>query len=96
MSAYLILDSKIHDHAMYEQYKLKAKPIAEKYDGVYRARGGALEVVENDLWAPTRVVVIEFPSVERANAFVNSEEYAEVKPLRLKSSECTVLIVDGA
>jgi len=95
MSAFLILDSKINDPEAYEEYKKQAKPIAEKYGGVYRVRGGALETVESDLWTPTRMVVIEFPDMTRAQAFVNSPEYAPVKSIRHNSADCTVLIVEG-
>ena len=96
MSAYLIVDSQIDDAQAYEEYKRLAKPIAEKYGGVYRARGGALDVAENDLWTPARIVIIEFPDMAAARAFVDSEEYAPVKPLRRNSARCTLLIVEGA
>jgi len=95
MSAFLILDSAIHDPETYEEYKKQAKPIAEKYGGAYRARGGALEIMEADLWTPTRIVIIEFPDVKSAQDFMNSDEYALVKPIREKSAQCTVFILDG-
>jgi len=95
MSAYLIVDTKINDTEVYEEYKSLAKPIAEKYGGVYRARGGELDVRETDLWTPTRVVIIEFPDMQSAQAFVDSDEYAPVKPLRQNNAECTLFIVDG-
>ncbi|MBL8483156.1 MAG: DUF1330 domain-containing protein [Rhodocyclaceae bacterium] len=96
MSAFLIVDTKIHDPEAYEVYKNLAKPIAEKYGGVYRARGGAMDLRENQLWTPTRVVIIEFPDVQSAQRFVDSEEYAPVKPLRLAAAECTLFILQGA
>lgn len=95
MSAYLIVDTKINNQDVYEEYKKLAKPIAEKFGGVYRARGGAMDVRETDLWTPTRVVIIEFPDMKSAQAFVDSEEYAPVKPLRLTNAECTLVIVEG-
>lgn len=95
MSAYLIVDTKINDAEVYEEYKSLAKPIAEKYGGMYRARGGELDVRETDLWTPTRVVIIEFPDMQSAQAFVNSDEYAPVKLLRQNNAECTLFIVDG-
>jgi len=95
MSAYLIVDTKISNPTVYEEYKKLAKPIAEKYGGVYKARGGAIDLRENDLWTPTRIVIIEFPDVKSAQAFVDSEEYAPVKPLRRDNAECTLFIVDG-
>ena len=96
MSAFLIVDTLIENPEAYEEYKKLAKPIAEKYGGQYRARGGAMEVLETDLWTPTRMVIIEFPDMEAARAFVDSEEYAPVKPMRRDNAQCTLLILDGA
>lgn len=95
MSAYLIVDTRIHDPAKYEEYKKLAKPIAEKYGGVYRVRGGSVDLRENDLWTPTRMVVIEFPDVEAARAFLDSDEYAPVKSIRALHADCTLFIVEG-
>jgi uncharacterized protein (DUF1330 family) len=96
MSAFLIVDTKIKNADEYEKYKALAKPIAEKYGGMYRARGGEMDIRETDLWTPTRMVIIEFPDMASARAFLDSDEYAPVKPLRLDSAECTLLILDGS
>ena len=95
MSAFLIVDTQIHNPEIYENYKRLAKPIAEKYGGVYRARGGAMDVRETALWTPTRIVIIEFPDVKSAQAFVDSDEYAPVKPLRTDNADCPLFIVEG-
>ena len=95
MSAFLIVDTKIENPGEYEEYKKLAKPIAEKYGGVYRARGGEMDIRETDLWTPTRMVIIEFPDMNSARAFVDSDEYAPVKPLRRNNAKCTLLILDG-
>ena len=95
MSAFVVVDTRIENAEKYEEYKLLAKPIAEKYGGSYRARGGELDIRETDLWTPTRVVIIEFPDMDSARAFVDSEEYVPVKPLRRNNAQCTLFIVDG-
>ena len=95
MSAFLIVDTKIENPDEYEEYKKQAKPIAEKYGGVYRARGGEMDIRETDLWTPTRMVIVEFPDMKSARAFVDSDEYAPVKPLRRNNAKCTLLILDG-
>ena len=95
MSAFLIVDTKIKNADAYEEYKKLTKPIAEKYGGNYRARGGEMDIRETDLWTPTRVVIVEFPDMDSARAFVDSEEYAPVKPKRRDNAECTLFIVDG-
>ena len=95
MSAFLVVDTKIDNTVEYEEYKKLCKPIAEQYGGRYRARGGELDIRETDLWTPTRIVIIEFPDMDAARAFVDSDEYAPVKPLRRNNAECTLFIVDG-
>ncbi len=95
MSAYLIVDTKIKNPEDYEEYKARARPIAEKFGGVYRVRGGEMEVRETDLWTPTRIVIIEFPDMDAARAFANSDEYAPVKKLRHANADCTLMIVEG-
>lgn len=95
MSAFLIVDTKIENPDKYEEYKKLARPIAEKFGGVYRARGGELDVRETDLWTPTRVVIIEFPDMDSARAFFDSAEYAPVKPMRRDNASCTLFIVEG-
>ena len=94
MSAYLVVDTKISNSEVYEEYKKLAKPIVEKYGGVYRVRGGAMDIRQAELWTPTRIVIIEFTDVKSAQAFLDSEEYAPVKPMRLNNAKCTVFIVD--
>ena len=95
MAAYLVVDTDIQNADEYEKYKALAKPIAEQYGGVYRVRGGSMDVVETDLWSPTRMVIIEFPDMQSARAFVDSEEYAPVKPIRRDNARCTLTILDG-
>ena len=95
MSAFLVVDTNIHNSENYEVYKKLAKPIAEKYGGVYRVRGGAIDLRESELWTPTRIVIIEFPDVKSAHSFVDSDEYSKVKHLRLDNAECTLFIIDG-
>jgi len=95
MTAYVIVDTKINDPEAYETYKAKAKPIAECYGGIYRTRGGDMEVLEADLWTPTRIVVVEFPDMQAARDFASSPEYAPVQAIRHANAKCTLIIVDG-
>lgn len=46
-------------------------------------------------WAPTRLVVLEFPSLEQARRWYDSEDYREPKALRLKSALSDVVMVEG-
>ena len=95
MPVWMIVDTKIADPAAYEDYKVRARPIVERFGGVYRAWGGALTVVEDGLWTPSRLVVIEFPDMAAARGFVDSPDYAPVKALRHAAADCTMALVEG-
>lgn len=95
VTAYLVVDTALTNPEMYETYKLKAKPIVEKYGGEYLARGGSLSVKEHKLWSPTRMVLIKFPSAADAETFYQSEEYQKVLPIGLQSADRTVFILEG-
>jgi uncharacterized protein (DUF1330 family) len=95
MAAFVIADTKIENAAEYEAYKVKAKALAEKFGGRYRARGGELDVIDSELWSPTRIVIIEFPDMAAAKAFAHSAEYAPIAKLRHANAKSTVIIIDG-
>ena len=95
MSAFVIVDTSIRNQEAYEEYKALAGPLVEAFGGVYRARGGELDVREDDLWEPTRLVIVEFPDMDAARAFLDSEEYAPVAEIRHANASCTTVIVNG-
>jgi uncharacterized protein (DUF1330 family) len=95
MSAWVVVDTKISDPEAYEEYKALAGPMVQKYGGTYRARGGETDIVEDDLWSPSRMVIVEFPDMEAARLFAYSDEYSPVAAIRQANADCTVVIVDG-
>ncbi len=95
MPAWLIVDTDVHDPDAYETYKAKARPIVEKHGGEYVARGGALDVIEDDLWTPARLVVIRFPDMGSARAFAEDPDYQPVRAIRRGAARCTLAVVDG-
>ena len=95
MAAYLVVDTRIENAEAYERYKVGAKPIAERHGGEYLARGGALTVLEDGLWTPSRLVIIRFPDVEAAKAFADDPAYAPFKAIRQGAATCTLAIVEG-
>ena len=57
-------------------------------------RGGACEILEGS-WLPPRLVVLEFPTVERARAWWASPEYAPAKALRQQCASTEMLLIEG-
>ena len=94
MPAYIIADLDVTDPAGFEEYRKVVPATIEKYGGRYLVRGGAMETLEGD-WPWKRVVVLEFPSLEQAKRWYNSEEYRDPKALRFKTAKTKVILVDG-
>lgn len=91
---YLIAEAKVSDPAAYESYKQLAQEAIAKFGGRYLVRGGAVEVLEGD-WSPSRVVVVQFASVEQAKRWYNSAEYAEPLAMRKAASRGNLILVEG-
>jgi uncharacterized protein (DUF1330 family) len=94
MAAYFIVNVGVKDPAEYEAYKQAAPATIAQYGGRYLVRGGKHETLEGD-WQPTRLVVLEFPSVEAAKRWYASEEYRRIKPLRLQCATGDLVLVEG-
>jgi uncharacterized protein (DUF1330 family) len=94
MAAYVIADVTVTDLPAMEEYRKQVPATLAKYGGRFLVRGGAHQVVEGD-WKPTRLVVLEFPSLADAQRWYDSEEYRAPKALRMQAGRTSVVIVDG-
>ncbi len=94
MKAYVIVEINIHDHDLYDEYKKLTPATIAAYDGKFLIRGAKTESLEGD-WNPERLVVLEFPSVERAREWWNSPEYSKAKAIRQKAASTKMLVVEG-
>ncbi|MBE3038553.1 MAG: DUF1330 domain-containing protein [Chloroflexi bacterium] len=94
MSAYVILDIKVTDPQVYEEYKKLSPAAVAAYGGKFLARGGKVETLEGD-WAPRRLVVLEFESVARAKQWLDSPEYSQAKKMRHQAALTQTIVVDG-
>ena len=94
MPGYIIVDIVVHDPVAYEPYKKMAQAAIAQYGGRYIVRGGRSEALEGA--QPTRVVVIEFPSLDAAKAWYESEEYQAAIPLRTACSSGRLFIIEGS
>ncbi|MEP2670781.1 MAG: DUF1330 domain-containing protein [Cyclobacteriaceae bacterium] len=94
MPAYVIVDIEITDPKEYEEYKKHTPASLVPYDGKFLTRGGAVENLEGD-WKPKRLVIVEFPSMEKAKAWWNSPGYAPAKLIRQRASNTQMIVADG-
>ena len=95
MAAYLMGEIEVTDPATYEEYRRQVLAVVTKYGGRFIVRGGKVEPLEGG-WSPTRVVALEFPSMEQARKFYRSKEYAPLIELRQRASRGKLILVEGA
>ena len=95
MSAYVIAEVNVTDPEQFAEYRTLVPATIEKYGGRFVVRGGAVETKEGG-WSPSRIVVLEFPSMEKARSWYHSPEYAPALALRLKSASAKLILVEGA
>lgn len=94
MPAYIIADVTIHNAENYEGYKKLTPASIAAYDGKFIVRGGTTETLEGN-WQPGRVVILEFPTIERARQWWASEEYAPAKAIRQANAETKMILIEG-
>ena len=94
MATYLIGDTLLDNPELYEEYKLKATPLVERFGGEYLARGGSMTLKESDLWSPSRMVLIRFPDADSAYRFYNSPEYQAILPISRQSARRTMFMLE--
>ncbi len=94
MKAYVIVEISIHNHDLYDEYKKLTPATIAAYDGKFVARGAKTESLEGD-WNPERIVVLEFPSFDRAKEWWNSPEYSKAKSIRQDAASTKMLVVEG-
>ncbi len=93
MSAYFIARVNIWNREKYKEYLRLVTAIIQKYEGktvVRTEQPVTMEGKEEN----RRIIILEFPSVEKAKEFYNSSEYSVAKSIRKEASEGEVIIVE--
>jgi uncharacterized protein (DUF1330 family) len=95
MAAYVIGEIEVMDPSAYDEYRKQVPATVSKYGGRFVVRGGKAETLEGG-WSPKRIVALEFPSVEQAQKWYRSSEYAPLIKLRQRASRGKLILVEGA
>ena len=91
---YLFANIIVTDSERYQDYRRQVASVVEQYGGRFLVRGGAVDRLERSKEFD-RLVMIEFESVEAAQAFYRSPEYAPLMTLREQATRSQVVIVEG-
>ena len=94
MAVYFVVDIKVHDPQVYEDYRKLVNPTLERYGGKFLVRGGTCETIEGD-WQPQRLVILEFDDTEQFKRWYYSPEYSEARSIRFQASTAQAILVQG-
>ena len=98
--AYFVVEiNKINDAEGFKtitQRPVGGAEVAKGLGGRYLVRGAAPVIAEGDWPANCRIVIVEFPSMERLRAWYASADYADALAVRQTTLDRRLLFVDGA
>ncbi len=94
MAAYVIVRVEVTDPAQYRRYTEKTPATIAKFGGRFLVRGGEAVTLEGP-HESRRIVILEFPSLEQAKAWYASDDYRNVKRLRVDAAQGELLVVNG-
>lgn len=94
MVAYIIVEVETTDEALMTEYRKHTPGAVAKFGGKFVVRGGKTRTLEGG-WKPARMVVLEFPTYEKAEEFYDSEHYKPLLDMRLKAGNSKAILVDG-
>jgi uncharacterized protein (DUF1330 family) len=94
MSGYIIARVNVTDWERYREYMKRTPAAIERFGGKFIVRGGEMVTLEGPP-ETSRIVMIEFASLEQAKAFYHSEDYSRVKKLREGAATGQFLAIAG-
>jgi uncharacterized protein (DUF1330 family) len=94
MAVYVIVQGKVENRGLLDQYVAKAGPAIKSHQGRTIAFDEEPQEVEGKIEHP-RTVIVEFPSMTAFRAWYDSPEYQEILPLRLKATRGTLIVAKG-
>ena len=94
MPGYVIADVTVTDPETYAGYRALTPGTIAAFGGRFLVRGGDHKVIAGD-WTPGRLVLLEFDSLARAEAWYDSPAYVEARAIRQRASNGSLVMVDG-
>lgn len=95
MPAFVFVEINIIDHKLYEEYKKLTPKTVSDFGGKFIVRGGKTEVLEGDP-SHNRMVLLEFPSIDEAQAWWNSQEYTRARLIRQRAATTRMILLEGS
>jgi uncharacterized protein (DUF1330 family) len=96
MPVFLIADVKVTDDAWIPDYAAKVHDIVAKHGGKYLSRSGNIDTIEGQGLDTTLIALIQFPTREALDGFVQDPEYAPFAKARQDGSVSRFHVIDDS
>ena len=94
MAAYIIVRVSVNDWEKYRKYMELTPTIVSRYEGKFLSRGGDRITLEGPE-ETSRIVLLEFPTLEKAREFYLSQDYSNARKLREGAADAQFVAVSG-
>jgi uncharacterized protein (DUF1330 family) len=94
MAVFLIADVTLTDDSWVPDYAANVHDIAARHGGRYLSRSGNISTIEGTALRSTLIALIEFPSREGLDGFVNDPDYAPYAAARQQGSISNFHVID--
>jgi uncharacterized protein (DUF1330 family) len=94
MPAYIIAQVEVSDPQEYRKYQLAFMDASRSFGCKVLAATDNVEVIEGE-WPKVRTVIMEYPSLEKARKWYQSEEYQKIAQHRFRAARTNMVLVDG-
>ena len=91
MAAYVIVRVEVSDKEQYKKYIALTPASITKFGGRFIVRGGETISLEGDE-DKRRIVILEFPTLKRAEEWYHSEDYQAAKKVRAGAAEAEFIV----
>ena len=95
MTAYLIIDLSIVDVDGFMEYVRRIPDLIQKHSGRYLVQGVEPTLVEGSAGILQRSVVLEFPSRELAESFLEERSKSDLHEIWARTTSSRILLVNG-
>jgi uncharacterized protein (DUF1330 family) len=94
MKAYLVLDLTVNDFAGFRKYIAEIPAHIARHGGRYIVQGVQPKTIEGD-WHPARMVILEFPDREKAEAFLGDPDIQDLFRIRHSTTTSKLVLAEG-
>ncbi len=95
MRGFIVVDVTIADLEGFKEYAARIPALLEKHGGAYIVKAAVPKIVREGAETPQYIVIIEFPSIAAADAFIAERSSSDLIDIFNRSTRGRIVRVEG-